>query len=249
LVLSLNAGAQTLAVPASGAFTFPTGLANAATYAVTVGTQPSSPTQTCTVSNGSGTIAGANVTNVAVSCTTNTYTVGGTVSGLAGTGFTLVLGAQTLPVGANGSFTFATALASGASYAVTVGTQPSSPTQTCTVSNGSGTIASANVTNVTVSCTTNTYTVGGTVSGLVGNSVTLSLNSGAQTQVVAANGTFAFPTALASGAAYAVTVSVQPTSPTEVCTITNGSGTVAGANVTTIVVSCIDRIFADGFEG
>ncbi|MEO5558616.1 MAG: hypothetical protein ABIO49_02610, partial [Dokdonella sp.] len=63
------------------------------------------------------------------------------------------------------------------------------------------------------------------------------------------NGAFTFPTALASGAPYAVTVSVQPTSPTEVCTITNGSGTVAGANVSNIVVSCIDRIFADGFEG
>ncbi|MEO7324901.1 MAG: proprotein convertase P-domain-containing protein [Dokdonella sp.] len=246
---TLVLGAQTLPVAANGSFTFATALASGASYAVTIGTQPSSPTQTCTLSNGSGTIASANVTNVAVSCTTNTYTVGGTVSGLSGTGLSLSLGAQTLPLSANGSFTFPTALASGASYAVTVGTQPSAPSQTCTVTNGSGTIASANVTNVTVSCTTNTYTVGGTVSGLVGNSVTLSLNSGAQTQVVAANGVFAFPTALASGAAYAVTVSVQPASPTEVCTITNGSGTVAASNVSAIVVTCIDRIFADSFGG
>ncbi len=246
---SLSLGAQTLPLSSNGSFTFPTALASGASYAVTVGTQPSNPTQTCTVTNGSGTIGSANVTNVAVSCTTNTYTVGGTVNGLAGTGFSLSLGAQTLPLSSNGSFTFPTALASGASYEVTVGTQPSNPTQTCTITNGNGTIGSANVTNVAVSCTTNSYTVGGSVSGLVGNNVTLTLNSGAQTQMVSANGAFTFPTAVASGAAYTVTVSVQPTTPTEVCTITNGAGAVAGANVSNIVVSCIDRIFADGFEG
>ena len=51
---------------------------------------------------------------------------------------------------ANGSFTFATPLAGGAAYSVTVKTNPSG--QTCTVSDGSGTVASANVTNVAVSC-------------------------------------------------------------------------------------------------
>ena len=77
LVLSLNAGAQSLPVAADGAFTFPTGLANGASYAVTVGTQPTG--QTCSVASGSGTISGANVTNVAVSCAAiPTYTVGGT---------------------------------------------------------------------------------------------------------------------------------------------------------------------------
>ena len=53
---------------------------------------------------------------------------------------------------ANGSFTFATQLPGGAAYAVTVKTNPSG--QTCTVASGSGTIASANVTNVAVTCTT-----------------------------------------------------------------------------------------------
>ena len=50
---------------------------------------------------------------------------------------------------ANGSFTFGTALASGAAYNVTVQSNPAG--QTCTVASGSGTIASANVTNVAVS--------------------------------------------------------------------------------------------------
>jgi len=65
-------------------------------------------------------------------------------------------GGDDLSVPANGSFTFATSLASGAAYAVTVKTNPSG--QTCTVSNGSGTVGSANVTSVAVSCTANTAT-------------------------------------------------------------------------------------------
>ena len=53
---------------------------------------------------------------VAVSCTTSTggsYTVGGTVSGLSGTVVLQDNGGDNLSVSANGSFTFATALADG----------------------------------------------------------------------------------------------------------------------------------------
>ncbi len=86
--------------------------------------------------------------------TTNKYSVGGTVTGLAGTGLVLLdNGGNSLPVSTSGSFTFSTSLASGSAYAVTVQTQPSSPAQLCTVSNGNGTVANANVTNVTVACT------------------------------------------------------------------------------------------------
>ena len=67
----------------------------------------------------------ANVTNVAVSCSANpTFTVGGTVSGLSGTVVLQDNGADNLTVTANGPFTFATALAPGAAYAVTVKTNP-----------------------------------------------------------------------------------------------------------------------------
>ena len=59
-------------------------------------------------------------------------------------------GGNDLSVSGNGPFTFSTALAGGAAYAVTVKTNPSG--QTCSVSNGSGTVASSNVTNVAVAC-------------------------------------------------------------------------------------------------
>jgi parallel beta-helix repeat protein len=81
----------------------------------------------------------------------NSSYIGGTVSGLTGSGLVLAdNGGNDLTVSANGAFTFTTALAVGAAYAVTVRTQPSG--QTCSVSNASGTVTSSNVTNVAVHC-------------------------------------------------------------------------------------------------
>jgi hypothetical protein len=235
VVLQDNGG-DNLSVTANGSFTFPTQLASGAAYAVTVKTQPAG--QTCAVSGGTGAIASANVTNVAVACTTNppvTYSVGGTVSGLSGTVVLQDNGGDNLSVTANGSFTFPTQLASGAAYAVTVKTQPSG--QTCVVSSGNGTVGSANVTSVAVTCTTNplvTYSVGGTVSGLSGTVVLQ--DNGGDNLALAANGSFAFPAKLTSGSAYSVTVFTQPAGQT--CTVTGGSGTIASANVTSVAVTC-----------
>ena len=81
---------------------------------------------------------------------TTTYTIGGTVSGLTGTVILQNNSGDSLSVAANGSFTFATPLADGATYNVTVRTNPSG--QTCTVANGTGTVHAANVTSVSVTC-------------------------------------------------------------------------------------------------
>ena len=62
-------------------------------------------------------------------------------------------GTDNVSITANGSFTLPTAVASSASYSVTVGTPTSA--QTCAVQNGSGAVASTNVTNVVVYCTYN----------------------------------------------------------------------------------------------
>jgi hypothetical protein len=202
-----------------------------------VKTQPTG--QTCTVANGSGTVGSANITNVAVTCTTNppptTYSIGGTVSGLTGTAVLKDNGTDSLSVTANGSFTFATKLASGAAYAVSVGTQPTG--QTCAVANGSGTVGSANITNVAVTCTTTpptTYSIGGTVSGLTGTAVLQ--DNGGDNLSVTANGSFTFATQLASGSAYSVTVLTQPSGQT--CAVSGGTGTVGSANVTSVTVTC-----------
>jgi 6-phosphogluconolactonase len=82
------------------------------------------------------------------------YTVGGNVTGLRGTGLVLEDNSgDASSVTANGAFTFSSRVTNGDAYSVTVSTQPSNPTQTCTVHNGSGTIDGADITNVVVNCT------------------------------------------------------------------------------------------------
>src|SRR6202011_1288751 len=132
-----------LTVAKSGAFTFKTTIASGGAYAVTVKTQPATPTQNCVVSAGNGK-AFSNISNIQVTCG-NTFTIGGTATGLVGSGLVLQdNGGDNLTVTSGGttgaaSFTFATVLSSGASYAVTILTQPTSPGQTCAATNGSGT--------------------------------------------------------------------------------------------------------------
>ena len=83
----------------------------------------------------------------------NTYTVSAKVSGLSGSGLILQLeGGSDLAVMADGTYTFATPLASGMSYQVSLKTQPSLPRQICSVIDGSGTIGTADVSEVTVTC-------------------------------------------------------------------------------------------------
>ena len=153
VVLQNNAG-DNLTVSANGAFTFATSVAYNSTYAVTVLSSPSG--QTCSVTgNGSGTMGAANVTNLTVACSGVGYTVGGTISGLSGTVVLQNNAGDNLSRTTNAAFTFATSVAYNSAYAVTVLTQPTD--QTCVVSSGSGTMTAANVTAVSVACTTNTY--------------------------------------------------------------------------------------------
>ena len=171
------------------------------------------------------------------------YTVGGTVSGLSGTVVLQDNGGNDLSVGASGGFTFGTGLATGAAYSVTVKTSPAG--QTCTVANGSGTVGSANVTNVAVTCAAaSTYSIGGTVSGLSGT-VVLQDNGGNDLSVGASGG-FTFSTGLATGAAYNVTVKTSPAGQT--CTVANGSGTVGSANVTNVAVTCAASSASSGSD-
>lgn len=236
LVLQDNAGGD-LTVTGNGSFGFAAGVVSGSGYLVTIKSQPVSPSQTCTVSNPSGTVASANITSVAIMCTSDSFSVGGTVSGLAGTGLLLELnGNDDLPISANGGFTFAGTWLSGANYAVTVKAQPSGISQTCTLMNSQGVIGAAAV-NVSVSCATNAYTVGGTVTGLSGSDLVLQVN-GSQDLTVGVNGSFVFPTSLASGTNYTVTIKTQPVVRHEICLLANESGTIAATNVGTVSVNC-----------
>ena len=239
LVLQDNGG-DNLAITGTGtvSFTFKTAVANGGAYAVTVSTQPSNPTQVCAVTNGNGKVS-ANVTNVQVTCQTPTISVGGTVTGLKGTGLVLQNnGGDDLTITADGSFTFKTLLLNNTAYSVTIKTQPANPAQNCTVSNASGTTTTTNVTNVQVVCPIPTYNIGGKVVGLLGNGGGMELqDNGGDNLSITGNGPFTFATPITFGGAYNVTIFTEPGSQTQICDVFGASGS-ATATVTNIVVDC-----------
>jgi hypothetical protein len=184
---------------------------------------------------------------VIVDCAAASYTVGGSVSGLTGSVTLQNNGVDDLVVNADGSFTFSTKLADSSAYAVTVSSQPTG--QTCTVTggangDGTGTITGADVANIAVACVSDpmpTYSVGGTVTGLDcgGGTGCLWLENNGVDEVFLDNGPFTFPTELADGGGYSVTVAGKPEDQT--CTVSNGSGTISAADVTDVIVACQDN--------
>jgi uncharacterized repeat protein (TIGR03803 family) len=93
-----------------------------------------------------------------------TFSVGGTVSGLSGDGLILTNNdIDSLSVSSNGKFKFSLTSSGVGVYAVDIATQP--PGQVCTVTNGSGLIAHASITNVNVVCATGPETTIHTFSG------------------------------------------------------------------------------------
>jgi uncharacterized repeat protein (TIGR03803 family) len=164
------------------------------------------------------------------------YTVGGTIIGLKEAGLVLAdNGGDKLPVTANAAtFTFSTPISSGGTYAVTVATQPTG--QNCTVTSGAGTV-SAKVISVSVACVLQTFTLGGTVTGLASTAKLVLINGTATNSVmVPGNGAFSFSVAVPYGGSYAVSVGTQP--PAQTCTVTNGAGSAISANVSGVRVAC-----------
>ena len=228
LTLLLNGG-NAFTTTSNGTFTFPADISSS--YAVTVGAQPSG--ETCTVSNGAGAGVTANVSNVVVACSADSFSIGGAISGLVGS-ITLANNSADLTTStANGNFSFSIPVAYGGSYAVTVVSQPVG--ETCTVSNGVGANVTANVSNVNVICSANSYSIGGAVSGLTGGQLTL-FNNGADASIVTANGNFTFSMPVAYGGSYSVTVGSQPAGQT--CVVSNGVGANVTANVSNVSIVC-----------
>lgn len=129
VVLQLNGG-DDLTVSGNGRFKFPKALTKGSAYTVTVTTQPSSPVnQTCKVAQGSGNMAGMPVNNIAVTCATNSYAVGGTVKGLTGKTPVLVLelkGVKEVEIAKNGNFIFPDVrLPDGSDYNIAIKKTPS----------------------------------------------------------------------------------------------------------------------------
>jgi hypothetical protein len=172
-------------------------------------------------------------------CVPTRYSVGGTISGLTADGLALVINAnssETLLVPANATgFTMPVLLQSGVgnTYDVQIRMQPTG--QRCTVTSGSGTIGSANVNNVVVTCA-NTYTISGSVEYLRGAAGMILLNRG-ETLPIPVNATsFVMTTSFVTGSEYSVTIFSQPLG--RRCTVVDGSGVVGSTNVTNVRINC-----------
>lgn len=147
------------------------------------------------------------------------YSIGGTISGLDGTIVLQNSGSDDLSRSTNGTFTFTTSLNSGSNYAVAVRTQPSG--QTCSVANGTGTVGSANVANVAITCTDDPDPAQANADL---DSLTLSVGSLDQIfqpNLLAYTSTQAYPVA---------NLTVTPTAASSGATITINGATVASGN-------------------
>jgi N-acetylneuraminic acid mutarotase len=238
--LVLRNGTDQLTVAANATnFIFPTAMAGGAAYAVTV---QSAPAQLqCSVLNGIGTMTGTDVTNVVVACSPQSYLLGGTVSGLTGSGLVLANGADQLPIASGAtSFTLPGPVASSGSYAVSVRSSPAG--LTCSVANATGIMGTANVNNLVVTCSAQAYALGGTISGLQSTGLVLA-NGTNQLSIPAGATTFTLA-AVAFTSSYAVTVVTQAAGVS--CAVNGGAGTMPAAPVTAIVVSCSDQPYTLG---
>ncbi len=173
LILEISFNSEQLPIsPANGnqAFTFTKLVPTGTSYTVSIFAQPTAPVQTCVVAagTGSGTVT-SNVVTVSITCPAVTFSVGGTVVGLAGKAATTngpltdnsfalenSLG-NTLNVSANGAFTIATPEALNDQYQVSIFTLPTSQFQGCTTWDYKG-VVTANVTSIVVDCAHNDWT-------------------------------------------------------------------------------------------
>lgn len=175
-----------------------------------------------------------------------TYTVGVTVNAVgAGESFAFSLSAQNIAVTQGGvSVKFGQALATGATYTVN---QTSGP-RSCTLSaNRTGAIAAANV-EVTASCgaVPGSSQLNGSLRGPVGAQVVLQSNGGSNltATVVQSAGVadhydetgFTFPTPLADGTAYQVSLFTQPANQT--CSVYKGATGTTPVAATALRVGC-----------
>lgn len=135
LVLENKGNGSTLSVPAfAERFVFEQRVANDESFDVQVKTQPTGAV--CSTRFNSGRTGAYSINSIQVHCITNSYQLGGTISGLTGSGLVIINGADklTVPAGAT-SFVMPTKVADGASYGLIIFNQPDG--QQCTMTGAS----------------------------------------------------------------------------------------------------------------
>lgn len=175
------------------------------------------------------------------------YTIQGTISNLSNSGLVLSSNSMTVaPAAGDTTFTFPKTIDYGTEFNVIVATQPNH--MTCTPGYDANSSAGHTVAiDATITCVQNSYYVTGTISGLTVAGLILGNGSATTLTPIAAATTFQMPDLVNDGVSYGITVLAQPTGLT--CTVSNGSGTVGGSNITgitngglattAVVVTCV----------
>lgn len=269
LVLRERASDQEITVDASGSAAFPELIQAGEPYDLAILQQPTTPAQLCTFDGAqAGVMPDADHVGARITCAPSpTFAVTATVVGLEGAGLRVSFndGLEILDVprpviqSDPSQITFTRRLLRGEPYRVTVVQQPNTPQQLCQVYQGEGVIDASDTTDMQVLCrrvsSNASYALRGTVTGLFGQDLVLINGFGTERVEIDENGAFAFPTTVADGSDYRVTVDRQPREPAQRCRVFNGSGTVRGADITDLQVACgegstvsieLDRSDADG---
>ena len=249
------------------AFTFDTKLVAGASYTITT---TSTVQKTCRVVPAGEQIMGdADVTDIVVICEL-TYFISGRVSGAADNSqitITLLLADSntsrpinvttvSITPNANGEYSF-TDIPRNKYYFIVVASATANEVCTSPIATFSDKLI-VNFPNRNINCsiaTANTYSVGGTISGLEDDEtifLTLSPTGGnVESIIITADAdattadNFAFNTKLVNGDTYTTTVAIQPTGRT--CTVDNaGTRTMGEANVTDVTVTCITNYSISG---
>ena len=233
--LVLQNGTESIAI-SSGAntFSFATNQTIGSSYSVSITSQPVG--LTCSLSNSIGNMVQYGVNNVKVTCASYGYTIGGQISGLSASGLVLQNGSDSIQISSGGtSYTLTNKVAFGGDYTVSIKAQPLG--YTCSVNNGVGIMGSGNITSIQVTCSVQTFTLSGTITGNTASAdLILVDNQGETVTVIPYASSFAFSNPLPYGSSYSVTAFQQPTGLW--CLISNGSGTNINSNVNNISISC-----------
>ncbi|WBS02597.1 hypothetical protein OU994_30920 [Pseudoduganella sp. SL102] len=164
-----------------------------------------------------------------------------TVEGLAKPGLVLKNGDQTVSVAAGSSQVyFPNLIAEDSTINIEVQTQPTAAE--CRVDEASGKNIKANYYTALrprVICETNSYQLGGTVTGLTQDQLVLALGNMTVTIRPNTGPDFVFPGKVFDGAAYGVTVLQQPEG--LACTVDNPTGTMPSGDKLNLAVSCVPR--------
>lgn len=170
------------------------------------------------------------------------FTVGGTVTGLKYAGMELTNGSDKITVQPPATsttavnFSFPNSIDYGDEYEIKI-TNPAH--QSCGPAISGALKGSAGYTqtiNVAIVCSVNAFKLTGTVAGLDVDGLVIINGNGSEFTVPKAATSFIYPDDIASQSSYGLVVLKQPTG--RKCSITNGTGTMGDANVTNIAINC-----------